>query len=270
MKSIYVKKSISKEKNVNINITKDSKLNKNETKNNIKNNEKNINKDNESKKNEINKENKEEKRTYDLSQMSTKNFNETLFDYKEYSLINNNPIKKKAEFEKELKKTKKSKDISMKNTKKRWIKKDLIKKEIRFNEFENKTKALLSKQNEKSKNIFDNLNIIEEEESNKKLNHELGLRTKGKERNEEEETDITNDLNKFNNNIYKKSQDDFDIDLINKNNHVNDIDNISDEFLKKYKQLLKNKNNKRKKDIINNKKNYESENNFKFFDDIIS
>ena len=159
----------------------------------------------------------------------------------------------------------------MKNTKKRWIKKDLIKKEIRFNEFENKTKALLSKQNEKSKNIFDNLNIIEEEEeSNKKLNHELGLRTKGKERNEEEETDITNDLNKFNNNIYKKSQDDFDIDLINKNNHVNDIDNISDEFLKKYKQLLKNKNNKRKKDIINNKKNYESENNFKFFDDIIS
>ena len=158
----------------------------------------------------------------------------------------------------------------MKNTKKRWIKKDLIKKEIRFNEFENKTKALLSKQNEKSKNIFDDLNIIEEEESNKKLNHELGLRTKGKERNEEEETDITNDLNKFNNNIYKKSQDDFDIDLINKNNHVNDIDNISDEFLKKYKQLLKNKNNKRKKDIINNKKNYESENNFKFFDDIIS
>ena len=102
------------------------------------------------------------------------------------------------------------------------------------------------------------------------MNHELGLRTKGKERNEEEETDITNDLNKFNNNIYKKSQDDFDIDLINKNNHVNDIDNISDEFLKKYKQLLKNKNNKRKKDIINNKKNYESENNFKFFDDIIS
>ena len=158
----------------------------------------------------------------------------------------------------------------MKNTKKRWIKKDLIKKEIRINEFENKTKILLSKQNEKSKNIFDNLNIIKEEESNKKLNHEMGLRTKGKERYEENKTDVTFDINNFNNKLSKKSQDDFDIDLINKYNPDNDTDNSSDEFLKKYKQYLKNKKNKKNKDIQDIKKNYESEDGFNFFDRIIS
>ena len=109
----------------------------------------------------------------------------------------------------------------MKNTKKRWIKKDLIKKVIRINEFENKTKILLSKRNEKSKNIFDNLNIITEEESNKKLSHEIGLRTKRKEKDVEDETDITCNLNNYNNKIYKNSQDDFNIDLINKYNHDN-------------------------------------------------
>ena len=68
-----------------------------------------------------------------------------------------------------------------------------------------------------------------------------------------------------------KNNSDLDMSVLNsfKDSGVN-VFNISDEFLKKYKQLLKNKNNKRKKDIINNKKNYESENNFKFFDDIIS
>ena len=261
MKPLYSNKSISIEKNMELNNNNNSKICKNESKY----------KNNVGQKNESNNEiKKDEKSSNDLSQISKKNFNETLFDYKEYSLIYNNPIKKKAEFENELKNTKKNKDKSMKNTKKRWIKKDLIKKEIRINEFENKTKILLSKQNEKSKNIFDNLNIIKEEESNKKLNHEMGLRTKGKERYEENKTDVTFDINNFNNKLYKKSQDDFDIDLINKYNPDNDTDNSSDEFLKKYKQYLKNKKNKKNKDIQDIKKNYESEDGFNFFDRIIS
>ena len=267
MKTLYTKKSISKEKNKISDNSNNSKMNKNES---YKINNQKINTDKENKKKEMNLENKEEKSANDLSQMSKKNFNETLFDYKEYSLINNNPIKKKAEFEIELRKTKKRKDLSMKNTKKRWIKKDLIKKEIRINEFENKTKILLSKRNEKSKNIFDNLNIITEEESNQKLNHELGLRTKRKEKDEEDETDITCNLNNYNNKIYKNSQDDFNIDLINKYNHDNDTVNSRDEFLKKYKQYLKIKKNKKNKDIQNIKKNYECEDGFNFFDNIIS
>ena len=265
MKTLYTKKSISKEKNKISDNSNNSKMSKNES---YKINNQKINTDKESKKKEINQENKGEKPAHDLSQMSKKNFNETLFDYKEYSLINNNPIKKKAEFEIELRKTKKRKDLSMKNTKKRWIKKDLIKKEIRINEFENKTKILLSKQNEKSKNIFDNLNIITEEESNKKLNHEIGLRTKRKEKDEEDETDITYDLSNYNNKIYKNSQDDFNIVLINKYNHDNDTDNPRDEFLKKYKKYLKIKKDKKNKDIQNIKKNYECEDGFNFFDNI--
>ena len=167
--------------------------------------EKKIN--NESKNQEIiNKNNNEEEPKVNLSQKSSKNFNETLFNYKEYSLINNNPIKKKVQFECELKETKKMKDISIRQQRKKWIKKDSIKKEININIFENKTKALFSKQNEKSKNIFGELNIILEEESNKKFTQKIGIEhgTDHKKEKDEDETDLNSDLIKS-----KKSQDDF-------------------------------------------------------------
>ena len=262
IKSHYMKKNANKEKQKKTKIDKDSKLDKKETKDNEEIvQEKKIN--NESKNQEIiNKNNNEEEPKVNLSQKSSKNFNETLFNYKEYSLINNNPIKKKVQFECELKETKKMKDISIRQQRKKWIKKDSIKKEININIFENKTKALFSKQNEKSKNIFGELNIILEEESNKKFTQKIGIEhgTDHKKEKEEDETDLNSDLIKS-----KKSQDDFNIDLGNSNN----TNRASDVFIEKYKHYLKNKNNKKNKDIEKINKNSESDDNFMFFDDNI-
>ena len=111
IKPVYIKKNISKEKNKIIisNISKEKNSKINNEKRHIHNpviqekNTINETKNNEEKKEVI----QNEKSSKDLSQMNTKNFNETLFDYKQYSLINNDPIKKKYEFEKELKKNKK-------------------------------------------------------------------------------------------------------------------------------------------------------------------
>ena len=259
IKSPYVKKNISKEKSKidkNIFNTKEVSKENNKIKRDLPKSEKNqinnIQNNKESKEKNI----QPEKPSYNLSQMSTKNFNETLFDYKQYSLMNNNPIKKKAEFEKELKKTKKLKDISMKKKKKLWIKRDLLDKEQKNNETKEEKKIYLSKQNQKSKII--NLNIINEESTNKKTNQGLVLGNKYKGKNDDDdETDLSSDLIN-NNKIYKRSQDDFDIDLANKN-----ID--SDLFIGKYKQYLKNKNSKKNKDMKKLKHNYDFGNNFDFF-----
>ena len=259
IKSPYVKKNISKEKSKidkNIFNTKEVSKENNKIKRDLPKSEKNqinnIQNNKESKEKNI----QPEKPSYNLSQMSTKNFNETLFDYKQYSLMNNNPIKKKAEFEKELKKTKKLKDISMKKKKKLWIKRDLLDKEQKNNETKEEKKIYLSKQNQKSKII--NLNIINEESTNKKTNQGLVLGNKYKGKNDDDdETDLSSDLIN-NNKIYKRSQDDFDIDLANKN-----ID--SDLFIGKYKQYLKNKNSKKNKGMKKLKQNYDFGNNFDFF-----
>ena len=199
--------------------------------------------------------------------MSTKNFNETLFDYKTYSLMNNNPIKKKTEFEKELKKTKKLKDNSMKKKKKKWIKIGVFEKEKKNDSLENENKIYLSKQNQKSKISFNNLKIISEEEINGELDKELKLKKSPEKYKQEDEEDLKNNYIK-NNQIYKKSQDDFNIDLINNFGIDNDIANSSELFIGKYKQYLKNKNSKKNKDIKKIKKNYECDNNFQFFEDI--
>ena len=264
IKSVYIKKNISKEKikkNIINSISKEKNVGVNEKKRNdhlIQ--EKNKNIINKSKKNGEAKEiNPNEKPSNDLSQMSTKNFKETLFDYKQYSLINNNPIKKKIEFEQELKKTKKLKDMSMKKKKKLWIKIDLMEKDK--NDSLNEGKTYLSKPNQKSKII--ELNSIDEEDDNKKENEEIDLGTESREKNDEDETDLSSNLIKYNQ-IYKKSQDDFNIELNHKNRSNN---NEGDIFIGKYKQYLKNKNSKKNKDIKKIKKNYDFGNNFDFFND---
>ena len=203
-----------------------------------------------------------EKEKPNLSKISKKNFNETLFDYKQYSLMNNNPIKKKSEFEKELKKTKKLKDMSMKKKKKLWIKINLFEKENDNNEFQNDKKIYLSKQNQKSKII--NLNSINEEDSYKKGNQELEFGTESTEKDKDDKTDLNGNFFNYDKKV-KKSQDDFGIDLLNKKS----LDKESNVFIGKYKQFLKNKNSKKNKDFKKIKQNYESENDFKFFDDFI-
>ncbi len=203
-----------------------------------------------------------EKEKPNLSKISKKNFNETLFDYKQYSLMNNNPIKKKSEFEKELKKTKKLKDMSMKKKKKLWIKINLLEKENDNNEFQNDKKIYLSKQNQKSKII--NLNSINEEDSYKKGNQELEFGTESTEKDKDDKTDLNGNFFNYDKKV-KKSQDDFGIDLLNKKS----LDKESNVFIGKYKQYLKNKNSKKNKDFKKIKQNYESENDFKFFDDFI-
>ena len=271
IKPVYIKKNISKEKNKIIisNISRENNSKINNEKRLIhnpviqeKNTIKNLNYYNETKNNEEKKEViQNEKSSKDLSQMSTKNFNETLFDYKQYSLINNNPIKKKYEFEKELKNTKKLKDMSMKKKKKLWIKIDLMEKEKNNNDFNNDKKIYLSKPTQKSKII--ELDPINEEENNKKENQEMDFGTDSRERNYETEKDLSSNLIKYNQ-IYKKSQDDFNIELNHKNRSNN---NEGDIFIGKYKQYLKNKNSKKNKDIEKIKKNYDFGNNFDFFDD---
>ena len=206
VKPVYIKKNISKEKNKIIisNISRENNSKINNEKRLIhnpviqeKNTIKNLNYYNETKNNEEKKEViQNEKSSKDLSQMSTKNFNETLFDYKQYSLINNNPIKKKYEFEKELKKTKKLKDMSMKKKKQLWIKIDLMEKEKNNNDFNNDKKIYLSKPTQKSKII--ELDPINEEENNKKENQEMDFGTDSRERNDEDETDLSSNLIKYN------------------------------------------------------------------------
>ena len=251
---------IQKEKNdtLNINIVDKMKLKDNKI-NNIEMH--NPNKINKIKNDKIKyKNNLEEKPN--ISQISKKNFNETLFDYKQYSLMNNNPIKKKSEFEKELKKTKKLKDMSMKKKKKLWIKINLLEKENDNNEFQNDKKIYLSKQNQKSKII--NLNSINEEDSYKKGNQELEFGTESTEKDKDDKTDLNGNFFNYDKKV-KKSQDDFGIDLLNKKS----LDKESNVFIGKYKQYLKNKNSKKNKDFKKIKQNYESENDFKFFDDFI-
>ena len=99
-------------------------------------------------------------------------------------------------------------------------------------------------------------------ESNKKFTQKIGIEhgTDHKKEKDEDETDLNSDLIKS-----KKSQDDFNIDLGNSNN----TNRASDVFIEKYKHYLKNKNNKKNKDIEKINKNSESDDNFMFFDDNI-
>ena len=221
---------IQKEKNdtLNINIVDKMKLKDNKI-NNIEMH--NPNKINKIKNDKIKYKNNFEEKP-NISQISKKNFNETLFDYKQYSLMNNNPIKKKSEFEKELKKTKKLKDMSMKKKKKLWIKIDLLEKEKENSELPNEKKICLSKPNQKSKII--NLNSINEESSYKKGSQEYDFEAESTEKNDDDyNVNLTGNYFNYNKKI-KKSQDDFDIDLINKKS----FDNESDIFIGKYKQYL--------------------------------
>ena len=179
------------------------------------------------------------------------------------NIINNNPIKKKSEFEKELKKTKKLKDMSMKKKKKLWIKIDLLEKEKENSELPNEKKICLSKPNQKSKII--NLNSINEESSYKKGSQEYDFEAESTEKNDDDyNVNLTGNYFNYNKKI-KKSQDDFDIDLVNKKS----FDNESDIFIGKYKQYLKNKNSKKNKDFKKIRQNCESKSSFKFLDGFI-
>ena len=155
----------------------------------------------------------------------------------------------------------------MKKKKKKWIKIGVFEKEKKNDSLENENKIYLSKQYQKSKISFNNLKIISEEEINGELDKELKLKKSPEENKQEDEEDLKNNYIK-NNQIYKKSQDDFNIDLINNFGIDNDFANSSDLFIGKYKQYLKNKNSKKNKDIKKIKKNYECDNNFQFFEDI--
>ena len=152
--------------------------------------------------------------------------------------------------------------MSMKKKKKLWIKINLLEKENDNNEFQNDKKIYLSKQNQKSKII--NLNSINEEDSYKKGNQELEFGTESTEKDKDDKTDLNGNFFNYDKKV-KKSQDDFGIDLLNKKS----LDKESNVFIGKYKQYLRNKNSKKNKDFKKIKQNYESENDFKFFDDFI-
>ena len=160
--------------------------------------------------------------------------------------MNNNPRKRKNDLDQELKKTKILKDMSIKRKKKGWIKKIFIDKEKNTNE--NNKKLNINNKNNKNK-----LNInINEEVKQDESDNEFG------------------ELNMFNK-MFKRSQDDFGIELINNkeskksiiNNNVGNDNNNDNNFnISKYREYLKSKNPNIEL-IINNE-----ENNLKFLEDI--
>ena len=204
-----------------------------------------------------------------LSQISNKNFNETLFDYKKYNLMNN-PRKRKQEFNYELKKTKQLKDISMKKKKKGWIKKTFVDKEKKEkeNEEKNDNKIVLQNKKNKNKKNVNNLNIINEEESTKKSeiknNYFSDNKKEEEKENENKNENDYSELNKFNK-MFKRSQDDFDIDLLSTSNVMNERNNIindseTDNIINKYSDVkLRSRNANIEKDI--NYQNWKNNNN---------
>jgi len=289
---LYVKKIVSKSKSKIIN----SKLSKRNTIDNIRNNNTNaikisndemsskesVNNSNDkitidnNKNNDDNKKDKGDdeddgnngkKADNNLSQIANKNFNETLFDYKKYNLMNN-PRKRKQEFDYELKKTKKLKDISMKKKKKGWIKKSFIEKEQKEkgNEEKNDNKIILQNKKNKNKINMNNLNVINEEESNKKneiKNNYYSDNKKEEEKEDENENDYS-ELNMFNK-MFKRSQDDFGIDLLSTSHAMNERNNIindseTDNIISKYSDVkLRSRNANIEKDI--NYQNWKNNNN---------
>ena len=211
----------------------------------------------------------EKKVENNLSQIANKNFNETLFDYKKYNLMNN-PRKRKQEFNYELKKTKQLKDISMKKKKKGWIKKTFAEKEKKEkeNEEKNDNKIVLQNKKNKNKKNVNNLNVINEEESTKKSEIKNNYFSDNKKEEEKEnENKNENDYSELNmfNKMFKRSQDDFDIDLLSTSNVMNERNNIindneTDNIINKYSDVkLRSKNANIEKDI--NYQNWKNNNN---------
>ena len=180
----------------------------------------------------------------------------------------NNPRKRKQEFDYELKKTKKLKDISMKKKKKGWIKKSFIENEQKEKENEEKNDNKIILQNKKNKNKINmnNLNVINEEESNKKneiKNNYYSDNKKEEEKEDENENDYS-ELNMFNK-MFKRSQDDFGIDLLSTSHAMNERNNIindseTDNIISKYSDVkLRSRNANIEKDI--NCQNWKNNNN---------
>ena len=202
----------------------------------------------------INNNEEKNKSNINLSQISNKNFNETLFDYKRYSFLNNNPHKRKSEFDEDLKNLKKAKDLLIKIKKKGWIKKTFINKEKSNGDKKDENKIMIDKiDNNKnscklsSKLNFTNLNIINEEESNKKVNNKNGLNNllNNNEEEKKDDSDSENDYGEINmfNKIFKKSQDDFGVNLVKEKESKKSFKCSNSSFsISKFRDYLKNKN----------------------------
>ena len=122
-----------------------------------------------------------------------------------------------------MKNLKKAKDLLIKTKKKGWIKKIFfIDKEKNNGDKINENKIIIDKvDNNKnshklsSKLNFTNLNIINEEESSKKLSNKNGLNNYEEEEKKDDNYSENEygEINMFNK-IFKKSQDDFGINLV--------------------------------------------------------
>lgn len=191
-----------------------------------------------------------------LHQADNKNFNETLFDYKKYSIMNNNPRKRKSDFYEELKKIKERKDNSIKRKRKGWIRKTFIEK----NKNNNENKKIINKN--KKMNLIE-LDIIKEDESNSK-----NINNRIEESKEEEKENEYYDLNTFNKK-FKRSQDDFEVELISESERKRNIKDNSSFNMSKYRQYLKEieKNIDNKIEYNNNIVN-NNENELKLIEDI--
>ena len=278
-KSPYTKKIVSKDKNLNSKINNQGFLyNKINDSNNLINDKEMLNEnDDKNKKYHIINNEKKNKTNINISKISNKNFNETLFDYKKYSFINNNPHKRKSEFDEELKNTKKLKDILIKKRKKGWIKKTLFDKEKNKENKKNEKNIILDKyknNNKKGSKInISNLNIINEEKSNRKANHKQELNNLLYNNEEKKKDDRENEFGELNmyNKFFKKSQDDFEINLIKEKESKKSFIDFKNIFnISNFTDYLKNKNPSFERFLneeIDEKNVSKKENKLKFLED---
>ena len=283
---VYIKKKIKINHGINKNVkgskkqdkkqeSKKNKLNAKIITSNINNNKiQEENTDN----NKINNNDLQNQSILSLSNQSESgNFNQVLFDYKNYEDNQQNPIKRKNDLEIDIKVTKNEKEYIPKQKKKGWIIKDSNKSSqtIQQNENNSKNKLLLG--------------IINEEKNEDSLNKKLNNENKNKEKSisvsinenkiqtNKKENNNDNNLNNLiadDKDIKKVSQQDsFDLDfnsnveskdkIYNFNNNLTINQKNDKETLSKYQEYLKYKNNKIKNESNSNPKlNNENNNNY--------
>lgn len=140
--------------------------------------------------------------------------------------------------------------MQIKTKKKGWIKKTFIDKEKSNGEKKDENKIMIDKiDNNKnscklsSKLNFTKLNIINEEESNKKLNNKNGLNNYEEEKKDDNDSENEyGEINMFNK-IFKKSQDDFGINLVKEKESKKSFKFSNSSFsISKFRDYLKNTN----------------------------
>ena len=183
------------------------------------------------------------------------NFNQVLFDYKNYQ--DNKPIKRKSDNldDEELKEIKNQKDLVNKQKKKGWIQKEEIKKEIKLESFVNENIKKNKELNNSEMSLL-SLGKLNEEEAN--INKKSSDLIKDKNAEEKQENEKVNKNNESNNKLNNINNSYYDLLLLDKfvDNNTNSINSFSNLNSLNNINIINNKSN------INNASNKKSQEGF--------